>query len=87
MLAVCARARIDSWQFIDKHYRIDVYGYCYAPQFNSIPHQAYWPKPNFPIVHPNLTLVRDKGRLKSSRIRNEIDWREPSVKFRCALCK
>ena len=70
VLAVCARARIDSWQFVDKHYRMDVYACCYTPQFNPIPHQAYWPEPNFPIVHPNPTLVRDKGRPRSSRIRN-----------------
>ena len=87
VLIVCARAKINSWQFVDKHYRMDVYGCCYTPQFNPIPHQSYWLEPYFPIVYPNLTLVRDKGRLKSSRIRNEIDWREPSVKFRCALCK
>ncbi|KAJ9675204.1 hypothetical protein PVL29_024234 [Vitis rotundifolia] len=67
-------------QFVDKHYRMDVYGCCYTPQFNPIPHQAYWPEPNFPIVHPNPTLVRDKGRPRSTRIRNEMDWREPSVK-------
>ena len=41
----------------------------------------------FPIVHPNSTLVRDKRRPRSSRIRNEMDWREPSVKVRCGLCK
>ena len=87
VLAVCARARIDSWQFVDKHYRMNVYGCCYTPQFNLIPHQAYWPKPNFPIIHPNLTLVRDKGRPRSLRIRNEMNWREPNVKVRCGLCK
>ena len=80
MLAICARARIDSWQFVEKHYRKDVYGCCYTPQFNPISHQAYWPKPNFSIVHPNPTLVRDKGRPRSSSIRNEMDWRESSVK-------
>ena len=47
VLTICACARMDSWQFIDKHYRMDVYGCCYTPQFNPIPHQAYWPEPNF----------------------------------------
>ena len=49
--------------------------------FFPIPHKSYWPEPNFPILHPNPTLLREKGRLKSSRIRNEMDWKEPSVKF------
>ena len=31
VLAECAHARIDSWQFVDKHYRMDVYGCCYTP--------------------------------------------------------
>ena len=75
MLAVCARARIDSWQFVDKHYRMNVYGCCYIPQFNPTPHQAWWLEPNFIIGHPNPTLVRDKGRPRSSRTRNEMDWR------------
>ena len=86
VLAVCAHAKINSWQFVDKHYRMDVYG-CYTPQFNPIPHQSYWPKLNFPIVHHNPILVHDKRRPRSSRIRNEMEWREPSVKIRCGLCK
>ena len=75
VLALCARARIDSCQFVDEHYRINVYGCCYEPQFNPIPHQSYWLEPNFPIVHPNPTLLRDKRRPRSSRIRNKMDWR------------
>ena len=32
-------------------------------------------------------MIRGKGRPRSSRIRNEIDLKEPSVKIRCGLCK
>ena len=87
MLAVCACVRIDSWQFVDKHYRMNVYGCCYAPKFNPIPHQTYWPIPNFSIVHPNPTLLHDRGRPRSSRIRKEMNWREPSAKVKCGFCK
>ena len=80
MLVVCARAMIDSWQFVYKNYRMDVYGCCYTPQFNPISHQAYWLKLSFPIVHPNPTLVRYKGKPRSLRIMNEMDLRELSIK-------
>ena len=36
---------------------------------------------------PDYQMIRDKGRLRSSRIRNEMDLEEPSVKIRCGLCK
>ena len=32
-------------------------------------------------------MIRDKGRPRSLRIRNEMDLEEPSVKIRCGLCK
>ena len=87
VLAVCAHARIDSWQYVDRYFTMDTYARCYAPQFFPIPHKSYWPEPNFPILHPNPTLLREKGRPRSSRIRNEMDWKEPSVKIRCGICK
>ena len=43
MLVACACAMIDSWRFVEKHYRIDVYGWSYAQQFNLILHESYWP--------------------------------------------
>ncbi|KAL6320844.1 hypothetical protein AAG906_008844 [Vitis piasezkii] len=42
---------------------------------------------DFPILHPDPTSMRDKGRPRSSRIRNEMDLKEPSVRIRCGLCK
>ena len=87
VLAVCAHARIDSWQYVDRYFTMDTYARCYAPKFFPIPHKSYWPEPNFPILHPNPTLLREKGRPGSSRIRNEMDWKEPSVKIRCGICK
>ncbi|RVX08123.1 Serine/threonine-protein phosphatase 7 long form-like [Vitis vinifera] len=64
---------------VKKYYRLDAYASCYAPEFNPIPHESYWPYPDFPILHPDPTSMRDKGRPRSSRIRNEMDLKEPSV--------
>ena len=41
VLVVCAHARIDSWQYVDKYYNIDAYTRCYTPKFFPIPHEAY----------------------------------------------
>ncbi|XP_010656657.1 uncharacterized protein LOC104880719 [Vitis vinifera] len=72
---------------VEKYYRLDAYASCYALEFNPIPHESYWPYPDFPILHPDPTSMRDKGRPRSSRIRNEMDLKEPSVRIRCGLCK
>ena len=66
---------------------MDAYARCYAPKIFPIIHEAYWSEPNFPILHPNPTLVQEKGLSISSRIRNEIDCKELSVKIPCGICK
>ena len=87
VLAICAHMRIDSWQFVDKYYRMDIYASSYAIEFNPIPHEDYWPYLDFSILHPDYQMIGDKGRSRSSRIRNEMNLKEPSVKIRCGLCK
>ena len=62
MLVVCAHMRIDSWQFVDKYYRMDTYASSYAIEFNHILHEDHWPYPDFPILHPDYQMIRDKGR-------------------------
>ena len=87
VLGVCARMRIDSWQFVEKYYRMDAYVNNYTLEFNPIPHESYRSYLDFPILHPDPTLMRDKGCPRSSRIRNEMDLKEPSIRIRCGLCK
>ena len=79
-LTVCAHMRIDSWQFVDKYYLIDTYASSYAVEFNHIPHEDYWPYPDFFVLHLDSPMMRDKGHPRSLRIRNEVDLKEPSVK-------
>ena len=87
VLAVCAYMRINGWQFFEKYYRMDAYANNYAPEFNLIPHESYWSYPDFPIFYLSPTSMRDKSHPRSSRIRNEMDLKEPSVRGRCGLCK
>ena len=81
VLAVCAHMRIDSWQFVEKYYRMDAYANNYTLEFNLIPHESYWSYLDFPILHPDPTLMRDKECPRSSRIRNEMDLKESSIRI------
>ena len=87
VLTVCVYVRLNNWQFVDSYYRIEKYVTCYALKFSPIPHEDYKPKPDFPILHPDLAMLREHRRPRSSCIQNEIDWRKPSVKIRCGTCK
>uniref|UniRef100_A0A2N9HNX1 MULE transposase domain-containing protein n=1 Tax=Fagus sylvatica TaxID=28930 RepID=A0A2N9HNX1_FAGSY len=40
-----------------------------------------------PTLRPDPTMARQKGRPKSTRIRNEMDWRESQPKPRCGICQ
>ena len=66
---------------------MDTYASSYAVEFNPIPHEDYWPYPDFPILHPDSQMIRDMGGPRSSSIKNEINLKELSVKIRCGLCK
>ena len=79
VLAVCAHMRKNSWQFFEKYYKMDVYASSYTFEFNPIPHESYWSYPDFPIFYLSPTSMRDKSRPRSSRIRNEMDLKEPRI--------
>ena len=87
VIAACSKWRIDYWAHVEPTYLVSEFSKCYAPQFQPIPHEARWPNPNFPIIHPDKTKLCEPGRPKSTRIRNEMDWREPGTKNQCGLCK
>ena len=72
-------------QFVESCYLLESYQESYAPNFEPIPHEDYWPEPDFPILHPDPTLVRPPGRPRTSRIRNEMDERT-IVKGMCGIC-
>ncbi|XP_022154173.1 serine/threonine-protein phosphatase 7 long form homolog [Momordica charantia] len=86
-MAVCSHLNFNYEDYIEEPYKLSRYAESYAPQFQPIPHEDYWiAHPNLPILHPDPTLLRLPGRPRSSRIHNEMDWREPSVQQRCGLC-
>uniref|UniRef100_A0A2N9GDJ9 Transposase MuDR plant domain-containing protein n=1 Tax=Fagus sylvatica TaxID=28930 RepID=A0A2N9GDJ9_FAGSY len=60
---------------------------CYSRPFEPVKDELYWEPIEGPTLRPDPTMARQKGRPKSTRIRNEMDWRESQPKPRCGICQ
>jgi hypothetical protein len=76
VIATCASQHINVYQFIDQFYSLTEMITCYQPQFQPMKDAPYWEDPNFPMLEADPRLVQQHGRPKSTRLRNEMDWRE-----------
>ena len=76
VIAACASQHINVYQFIDPFYNLTEMLACYQPQFQLMKDAPYWEDPNFPMLEADPRLVRQHGRPKSTRLWNEMDWRE-----------
>ncbi|KAF7832722.1 uncharacterized protein G2W53_015055 [Senna tora] len=47
----------------------------------------YWPSAPGPTLEADVGMLREKGRPRSTRIRNEMDWRERGELPLCGLCR
>jgi hypothetical protein len=87
VIAACASQHINVYQYIDPFYSLTEMLACYQPHFEPMKDAPYWEEdPNFPMLRPDPRLFRQRGRPKSTRIRNEMDWRENQHKQSCGLC-
>ena len=98
LIAVCAKYNHDAMEFMDRFYRMFKWYHSYEPIFQPLKDRLEWPKPaERRIAMPNPQLIREKGRPKSTRIRNEMDdedkelptslWIENGPKSKCGLCR
>ena len=87
VIAICNYMRLSYVHLIDEYYKLSHLKLCYECRFHPIQHPDYWPELSFTEVHPNANLLREHGRPKTSRIHNEMDWREAGTKVRCGICK
>ena len=98
LIAVCAKYNHDVTEFMDRFYRMEERYHSYKPIFQPLKDKLEWPEPQERrIVMPNLRLIREKGRPKSTRIHNEMDddnrelptslWIENGPKSKCGLCR
>ncbi|KAH7853706.1 hypothetical protein Vadar_005720 [Vaccinium darrowii] len=85
--AACRYGGIDPYQFIDTHYTVDKLLATYtALNFHPVLDVPYWRNPGGPALYPNMDRRRGRGRPKTSRMRNEMDWIEIQPKQSCGLC-
>uniref|UniRef100_A0A2N9IWN4 Zinc finger PMZ-type domain-containing protein n=1 Tax=Fagus sylvatica TaxID=28930 RepID=A0A2N9IWN4_FAGSY len=86
VIAACASQHINVYQYIDPFYSLTEMLACYQPHFEPMKDAPYWEEdPNFPMLRPDPRLLRQRGRPKSTRIRNEMDWRENQHKQSCGI--
>ena len=87
VMAACAHTSLDVSPFVDQCYTLDEHLACYAPQFQPIPHPDYWNESDMPTLLPPFARIRKKGRPRSTRMRNEMDWLERGARPRCRICR
>jgi hypothetical protein len=87
VITVCASQHINVYQYINPFYSLTEMLACYQPHFELMKDAPYWEEdPKFPMLQADPRLVRQRVRPKSTRIRNEINWRENQHKQSCGLC-
>ncbi|KAA0066827.1 uncharacterized protein E6C27_scaffold271G001850 [Cucumis melo var. makuwa] len=62
--------------YIDECYLLSNFKRCYVGRFHTIQHPDYWPELSFTEVRPNANLLKGPGRPRTTRIHNEMDWKE-----------
>uniref|UniRef100_A0A2N9G675 SWIM-type domain-containing protein n=1 Tax=Fagus sylvatica TaxID=28930 RepID=A0A2N9G675_FAGSY len=74
VIACCAYQNIDIRQYIDSCYKLTEQLASYSKSLEPVKDKAYWQPIEGLTLRPDPTMLRQKGRPKSTRIRNEIDW-------------
>ena len=98
LIAVCAKYKHDATEFTDHFYCVEEQYHCYKPIFQPHKDRLEWLEPQERrIVMPNPRLIREKGRPKSTRIRNGMDDEDRELptslciengpKSKCRLCR
>ncbi|KAH1202790.1 hypothetical protein GmHk_17G049174 [Glycine max] len=83
IIAACGYVSMNYYQYIDVHI-LKAYSAQWWPLGNEA---AIPPSDDAWTLIPDPTTIRAKGRPKSTRIRNEMDWVEPSEhRTKCSRC-
>ena len=88
VLAACAQMSIDVIQYIDPCYKLSERRACYDRSFMPVSDSRNWLPIKGPITRPNPSMKKRRGRPKSTRIRNEMEWREgQNSRSSCRICR
>jgi len=89
IIAACSTVSINFYQYIDVVYTNDYILRAYFAQWWHLGNDdAILPSDESWTLVSDPSFIRDKkGRPRSTRLRNEMDWREPSqTRYKCDRC-
>ncbi|KAK4385882.1 hypothetical protein Sango_2712200 [Sesamum angolense] len=74
---VCGAYNISAASMVKDYYDVMAYNNTYSKHFEPVQSENYWDDPNFQLVHdPTIRTVTRPGRNQTTRIHNEMDWRQ-----------
>ncbi|KAK4409347.1 hypothetical protein Sango_0007700 [Sesamum angolense] len=74
---VCGAYNISAASMVKDYYDVMAYNNTYSKHFEPVQSEDYWDEPNFQLVHdPIIRTVTRPGRNQTTRIHNEMDWRQ-----------
>ena len=86
-IAACARYSLDFYQYVDPVYRVDSIIHAYSARWFPMGNDDLLPTTSEWTLVPDEQTLRKKGRPRSTRIRNEMDWVESQPRQRCGICR
>ncbi|KAF7813922.1 uncharacterized protein G2W53_034898 [Senna tora] len=87
VLAVCSYLNHEHELYVDPIYKLHNIVAAYSYPFHPVAGEEYWPEVPGQRLRPNPAVLRPPGRPRSTRIHNEMDWKEPGEKPKCSLCR
>ncbi|KAK4388085.1 hypothetical protein Sango_2415100 [Sesamum angolense] len=74
---VCGAYNISAASMVKDYYDVMAYNNTYSKHFEPVQSEDYWDDPNSQLVHdPTIRTVTRPGRNQTTRIHNEMDWRQ-----------
>ncbi|KAK4387742.1 hypothetical protein Sango_2380800 [Sesamum angolense] len=74
---VCGAYNISAASMVKDYYDVMAYNNTYSKHFEPVQSEDYWDDSNFQLVHdPTIRTVTRPGRNQTTRIHNEMDWRQ-----------
>ena len=85
VVAVCIRERINAMKYIDPCYSLREQLTTYSHDFCVPKDKSFWREVASLKLYLDHDMLRDKGRPMTTKIKNEMDWRESQSKSKCGV--
>lgn len=86
VISACAALAINPMEYVHPVYKLENIVKAYQGQWYPVKDEPFWPPAPAITLVADPALLRARGRPKSTRIRNEMDWIESGPRQRCRLC-